>query len=128
MTLGPRFGKTTWRARCFRRGTSGGTRALIIATYNEHYSWDLGRRVRDIMGTPQYKQVFPGVDIKVAHAVNRIETTAGGVVLKSAAAPRSLARRALHRSTTRSRIAPGADSVGPERSCGRGIGRCCARG
>ena len=56
-------------------------RSIIVATYNEHYSWDLGRRVRDIMATPEYEQVFPGVEIKVgANAVNRVQTTRDGVV------------------------------------------------
>jgi predicted phage terminase large subunit-like protein len=83
MTVGPRFGKTTLASAMFPAWYVGRhpERSIIIATYNEHYSWDLGRRVRDIMKTPQYAQVFPGVEIKTgAGAVNRIETTAGGVV------------------------------------------------
>jgi hypothetical protein len=83
MTVGPRFGKTTLASAMFPAWYVGRhpERSIIIATYNEHYSWDLGRRVRDIMQSPAYKQVFPAVEIKVgAHAVNRIETTAGGVV------------------------------------------------
>ncbi|UQD96096.1 terminase large subunit domain-containing protein [Bradyrhizobium japonicum] len=83
MNVGPRFGKTTLASAMFPAWYIGRhpDRSIIIATYNEHYSWDLGRRVRDIMVTPQYSQVFPGVRIKIgACAVNRIETTLGGVV------------------------------------------------
>jgi predicted phage terminase large subunit-like protein len=83
INVGPRFGKTTLGSAMFPAWYIGRhpDRSLIVATYNEHYSWDLGRRVRDIMITPQYRQVFPGVDIKVgASAVNRVETTRGGVV------------------------------------------------
>jgi predicted phage terminase large subunit-like protein len=83
INVGPRFGKTTLASAMFPAWYIGRhpERSIIVATYNEHYSWDLGRRVRDIMITPQYQQVFPGVEIKIgACAVNRIETTRGGVV------------------------------------------------
>jgi predicted phage terminase large subunit-like protein len=83
INVGPRFGKTTLASAMFPAWYMGRhpERSLIVATYNEHYSWDLGRRVRDIMVTPQYAQVFPDVAIKVgACTVNRIETTRGGVV------------------------------------------------
>ena len=83
INVGPRFGKTTLASAMFPAWYVGRhpDRSIIVATYNEHYSWDLGRRVRDVMVTPQFAQVFPGVDIKVgASAVNRVETTRGGVV------------------------------------------------
>lgn len=81
--IGPRFGKTTLAARMFPAWYIGRhpDRSIIVATYNEHYSWDLGRGIRDVMMSPQYKQVFPELCVKPkASAVNRIETTAGGVV------------------------------------------------
>jgi predicted phage terminase large subunit-like protein len=83
MTMGPRMGKTTLASAMFPAWYVGRhpDRSVIVATYNEHYSWDLGRRVRDIMATPQYAQVFPGVEIKTgASAVNRVQTTRDGVV------------------------------------------------
>jgi predicted phage terminase large subunit-like protein len=83
VNVGPRFGKTTLASAMFPAWYIGRhpDRSIIVATYNEHYSWDLGRRVRDIMETPQYKQVFPDVAIKVgANAVNRVQTTRDGVV------------------------------------------------
>jgi len=83
INVGPRFGKTTLASAMFPAWYVGRhpDRSIIVATYNEHYSWDLGRRVRDIMLLPQYKQVFPDVEIKVgASAVNRVQTTSDGVV------------------------------------------------
>jgi predicted phage terminase large subunit-like protein len=83
INIGPRFGKTTLASNMFPAWYVGRhpERSVIVATYNEHYSWDLGRKIRDIMQTPQYQQVFPEVQIKTgASAVNRIETTAGGVI------------------------------------------------
>lgn len=83
INIGPRFGKTTLASGMFPAWYMGRhpDRSIIVATYNEHYSWDLGRRVRDIMVSPQYRQVFPDVDIKVgACTVNRLQTTRDGVV------------------------------------------------
>ena len=83
INVGPRFGKTTLASAMFPAWYIGRhpERSIIVATYNEHYSWDLGRRIRDIMATPQYRQVFPDVEIKVgASAVNRVQTTRDGVV------------------------------------------------
>src|SRR4051812_17058992 len=83
MTLGPRHGKTTLASAMFPAWYIGlhPERYVIIATYNEPYSWDLGRKVRDVMRSQPYRQVFPDVQIKPgAGASNRIETTKGGVV------------------------------------------------
>lgn len=83
INVGPRFGKTTLASAMFPAWYIGRhpDRSIIVATYNEHYSWDLGRRVRDIMATPQYQQVFPGVEIKTgASTVSRVQTTRDGVV------------------------------------------------
>lgn len=79
----PRAGKTTLASAMYPAWYIGRhpDRSVIVATYNETYSWDLGRKIRDIMQTPQYKQVFPKLEIKKkSAAVNRVETTAGGVV------------------------------------------------
>jgi predicted phage terminase large subunit-like protein len=83
VTLGPRFGKTTLASAMYPAWYMGRhpERSIIVATYNENYSWDLGRRVREIMMLPQYQQVFPGVEVKTgAKSVKRIQTTADGVV------------------------------------------------
>ena len=83
MTVGPRMGKTTLASAMFPAWYMGRhpDRSIILATYNEHYSWDLGRRVRDVMTSPAYAQVFPKFEMKTrACAVNRIQTTRDGVV------------------------------------------------
>src|SRR5262245_26101414 len=83
MDLGPRFGKTTLNSKMFPAWYQGRhpDRSIIVATYNQDYALDLGRGIRDIMQTPQYRQVFPELEIKQrAAAANRIETTAGGVI------------------------------------------------
>ena len=79
----PRAGKTTLASSMYPAWYIGRhpERSIIVATYNETYSWDLGRKIRDIMQTPQYRQVFPDLQIKKkSAAVNRVETTDGGVV------------------------------------------------
>jgi predicted phage terminase large subunit-like protein len=83
INIGPRFGKTTLASAMYPAWYIGRhpERSIIVATYNETYSWDLGRKIRDIMQTPQYRQVFPDLQIKKkSAAVNRVETTDGGVV------------------------------------------------
>src|SRR4029077_1485375 len=79
----PRAGKTTLASSMYPAWYIGRhpERSIIVATYNETYSWDLGRKIRDIMQTPQYRQVFPQLQIKKkSAAVNRVETTDGSVV------------------------------------------------
>lgn len=83
INIGPRFGKTTLASAMYPAWYIGRhpDRSIIVATYNETYSWDLGRKIRDIMQTPQYRQVFPDLQIKKkSAAVNRVETSEGGVV------------------------------------------------
>jgi len=83
INLGPRFGKTTLASAMFPAWYIGKhpERSIIVATYNQTYSWDLGRKIRDIIRLPQYLQVFPDFRIKPrADAVDRIETTEGGVI------------------------------------------------
>ena len=83
INLGPRFGKTTLASNMYPAWYLGRhpEHSIIVATYNETYSWDLGRKIRDIMRTPQYHQVFPDLEIKDrSAAVNRVETTQGGIV------------------------------------------------
>jgi hypothetical protein len=83
MIVGPRMGKTTLASGMFPSWYIGRhpERSIIVATYNEHYSWDLGRRVRDIMVSPQYCQVFPEAAIRPKRAaVDRVEVIGGGVL------------------------------------------------
>ena len=83
-------------------------RSIIVATYNEHYSQDLGRKIRDIM---MYAAVPAGVSRcgdqeQIAAAVNRVETTAGGVIF-CVGRGSAITGRGAHSScsTIRSRIA-----------------------
>src|SRR5215468_808392 len=48
LTVGPRYGKTTLASGMFPAWYVGRhpDRSIIVGTYNEHYSWDLGRRIR----------------------------------------------------------------------------------
>ena len=81
--IGPRFGKTTLASNMFPAWYAGRhpERSIIVATYNEHYAQDLGRKIRDIIMSPQYHQVFPDLRIKKkSSAVNRVETSEGGVI------------------------------------------------
>ena len=61
-----------------RPGTSAATpaRAIISASYNEKFSWDFGREVRQIIEDSAYRQIFPAVQIHTA-TVDRIETESG---------------------------------------------------
>jgi len=81
--IGPRFGKTTLASKMYPAWYIGRhpEKSIIVATYNETFAEDLGRGVRDVIVTPQYRQVFPALRIKKkSAAVNRVETTAGGVI------------------------------------------------
>src|SRR4029077_2274244 len=61
INIGPRFGKTTLASAMYPAWYIGRhpDRSIIVATYNEMFSHDLGRKIRDLMMTPQYRQVFP---------------------------------------------------------------------
>ena len=75
----PRHGKSQLVSRaCSPPGMSESTpdRALIAASYNEKFSWDFGREVRQLIEDSNYRQVFPQVKIRTA-SVDRIETESG---------------------------------------------------
>lgn len=83
ITVPPRHGKTTLASHSFPAWVAGKfpERSMILSTYNEKFSWDFGRKVRDIMQSPQYAQVFPDTVLKDnAQAVDRLEIEGGGVM------------------------------------------------
>lgn len=83
ITLPPRHGKTTLASHGFPAWFMGRcpNKSMILATYNEKFSFDFGRAVRDIMLSPQYAQVFPGTRLKDdAQSVDRLEIEGGGAV------------------------------------------------
>ena len=80
----PRAGKSELASKLFPAWYAGKypQKSLILATYNERFSYDFGRAVRGFMRLPGYAQVFPKTQIKRgAAAANRIETTDGGLLV-----------------------------------------------
>ena len=83
ITLPPRHGKTRLASHMFAAWFIGRNpeKSIIVATYSEKFAWDHGRAVRDLMDGPLYNQVFPKARLKAGSAsVDRLETTAGGVI------------------------------------------------
>ena len=66
INLPPRHGKTQLASKMFTAWFSGKNpeKSVIFGTYNEKFSQDIGRAVRDIMLMPPYAQVFPGTTLK----------------------------------------------------------------
>lgn len=79
----PRHGKTEIASKRFipfyaghRPGDS-----VIFGTYNDKFSQDVGRAVRDVIQHPGCVQAFPGLQLKSDSAASdRLETTDGGVI------------------------------------------------
>ena len=79
----PRHGKTQLASKMFIAWFAGLHPELstIFGTYNEKFSQDIGRAVRDILLSPPYAQVFPNTQLKIdSKASDRLETTAGGIL------------------------------------------------
>lgn len=57
-------------------------RQTIFTTYAADFAEDFGRKVREIIETPAYRQVFPRVSLKAkSKAADRMETEAGGMAV-----------------------------------------------
>lgn len=83
ISLPPRHGKTQLASKMFPAWFTGRNphKSLIFGTYNEKFSQDIGRAVRDIMTSPGFRQVFPNCILKDdSQASDRLETTAGGIL------------------------------------------------
>lgn len=83
INVAPRHGKTELASKRFIAWNAGKhpDRSLIFGTYNNDYAGDNGRAVRDIMNSPQHRQVFPAFQLKEGSAsANRLETAQGGVI------------------------------------------------
>ena len=83
ISLPPRHGKTQVASKMFPAWYVGRRPhdSLIFGTYNEKFSQDIGRAVRDIMRTPAFAQVFPDVVLRDnSLASDRLETHQGGVM------------------------------------------------
>jgi predicted phage terminase large subunit-like protein len=78
----PRHGKTELATKSFIPWYLGlfPTHHIIASTYNDKFSWDFGRKVRETLRDPLYRHVFPDVHIKAgAAAVDRVELDEGGI-------------------------------------------------
>jgi predicted phage terminase large subunit-like protein len=83
ISLPPRHGKTQLASKMFPAWFIGRNPhlSLIFGTYNEKFSQDIGRAVRDLMLSPAYAQVFPEAVLKAeSQASDRLETVQGGVM------------------------------------------------
>lgn len=77
----PRHGKSELASKRFPAWCLGRkpTRQIIAASYNSDLANDFGRNVRNIVGEPEFREVFPSVDLSPdSHAANRMNTNHGG--------------------------------------------------
>jgi predicted phage terminase large subunit-like protein len=83
ISLPPRHGKSELASKMFPSWFMGRNphKHMILATYNEKFSWDFGRKVRGVMKAPEFAQVFPQTALKYgATAVDRLEVDGGGAL------------------------------------------------
>lgn len=81
LTCPPRHGKTQLASIGYIAWWLGQRphQSVILGTYNSDYAEDIGRQVRDLMLTAEYRLVFPKTELKTdSRAADRIKTTAGG--------------------------------------------------
>jgi predicted phage terminase large subunit-like protein len=77
----PRHGKSELASKRFPAWCLGRDprRQIIAASYNSDLANDFGRNVRNIVGEPEFREVFPSVDLAPdSHAANRMNTNHGG--------------------------------------------------
>ena len=81
LTMPPRHGKSEQVSRKLPAWVMGKfpTWNGVVATYNDDFAADFGKNVRDIVKTPQHKQVFANFGLKRGGAASdRLETVQGG--------------------------------------------------
>lgn len=81
LVLPPRHGKSELASRRFPAWCLGRDPAkhIIAASYNSDLANDFGREVRNIIASPDYRTLFPGVELAAdSRAANRWHTTQGG--------------------------------------------------
>lgn len=84
ITMPPRHGKSEKASRRFPAWFMGRDpyRQVIFATYGADFAEDFGRKVREIIQMPAYRQAFPRVGLKHgSKAADRMETEAGGMAV-----------------------------------------------
>lgn len=86
ITMPPRHGKTELASHRFTPWFVGRDpyREVILATYNQTFAEDHGRKIREVMLSPEYGQVFPDAMLKRdSQAVDRLQTTENGILFFS---------------------------------------------
>jgi predicted phage terminase large subunit-like protein len=81
ITMPPRHGKSQLASAMFPAWFAGRDpyREVIFATYNQDFAEDFGRKVRDVVMSDQFTDVFPNVYLKRdSKAADRLQTTDGG--------------------------------------------------
>jgi predicted phage terminase large subunit-like protein len=84
VTMPPRHGKSELVSKRFLAWMLGRDpyKQIMFATYNEDFAGDFGVEVREIMMSPQFKQIFPGVGFRKGGAAkDRIQTSEGGIAV-----------------------------------------------
>jgi predicted phage terminase large subunit-like protein len=84
ITMPPRHGKSQLASRLFPAWCLGRNprTQIIAASYNSDLASDFGRDVRNIVGSPEFGEVFPGVSLAVdSKAANRMNTNKGGTYI-----------------------------------------------
>lgn len=82
ITVPPRHGKSELASKRFPAWYMGRNPvdSMILATYSDDFAKDFGRKVREIMRMPAYKQVFPHVEFAGGSAAaDRIELDKQGM-------------------------------------------------
>ncbi len=77
----PRHGKSELASKRFPAWCLGRNpaRQIIAASYNSDLASDFGRNVRNIVGSPEFAEVFAGVSLAAdSQAANRMNTNHGG--------------------------------------------------
>lgn len=84
IAMPPRHGKSQLASRLFPAWCLGRNprTQIIAASYNSDLANDFGRDVRNIVGSPEFAGVFPGVSLSVdSKAANRMNTNMGGTYI-----------------------------------------------
>lgn len=83
VSMAPRFGKSQMISIYYPAWYLGKhpDHQVIVASHTVDLAVDMARKVRNLMKTPEYRKVFPGVEIAAdAKAAGKWNTTKGGVV------------------------------------------------
>lgn len=82
ITMPPRHGKSEMASHRFVPWFMGRDpyREVIMSTYNQTFAEDHGRKIREVMLSPEYAQVFPDAILrKDSKSAERLQTTDGGL-------------------------------------------------